>query len=129
MNPLIDNTVTKVWLASDGQAIKFDVENGDPIIATADGDCCSHTWIEGLDMPIYLLGKVVSVEDLMLGGDDSGELKFYGCKITTDKGVCVIDYRNSSNGYYGGDLVWPGEYHYGGVFDQNVSNNDWKEVV
>lgn len=32
-----------------------------------------------------------------------------GFKVTTDKGVIVIDYRNASNGYYGGSLSWPGE--------------------
>ena len=29
---------------------------------------------------------------------------YYGLKITTDNGRAVIDYRNSSNGYYGGSL-------------------------
>lgn len=37
-----------------------------------------------------------------------------------------------SNGYYGGNLVWPdaddSPYYYGGVFGQNVSNNQWGPV-
>ncbi len=45
-------------------------------------------------------------------------------------GACVIDYRNESNGYYGGDLVWPGKAHhfYGGVYGQNVSTERWVEA-
>lgn len=31
-------------------------------------------------------------------------VEYYGLKITTDKGRAVIDYRNNSNGYYGGSL-------------------------
>lgn len=30
---------------------------------------------------------------------------YYGLKITTEKGRAVIDYRNDSNGYYGGSLM------------------------
>lgn len=30
------------------------------------------------------------------------ELEDYGEKLSTQKGVCDIVYRNSSNGYYGG---------------------------
>ena len=57
-------------------------------------------------------------------------LQFYGFKITTTRGVCVIDFRNESNGYYGGELSWPNErYYYGGVFGQNVSAEDWKPVA
>lgn len=29
---------------------------------------------------------------------------FYGYQLTTNKGHCTISYRNSSNGYYGGNL-------------------------
>jgi hypothetical protein len=56
-------------------------------------------------------------------------LAFYGCKISTDKGEIVIDYRNDSNGYYGGNLSWPDDkYFYGGVYKQNVSAEVWRDV-
>ena len=55
-------------------------------------------------------------------------IQFYGFKVSTDKGVLVIDYRNESNGYYGGSLTWPGDYHYGGVFEQNISNGDFQDI-
>jgi hypothetical protein len=128
-NPLIGRTVVGVFIATDKKALRFDVEDGAAIVARADGDCCSSTWIESADAPEMLLGKVVSVEDLAM--PDSGQpdeyevVAYYGCKITTDKGRCVIDYRNKSNGYYGGDLRWPGDYYYGGVWGQNISTEEW----
>ena len=131
-NALIGKKVTAVWLASDKKAMRFDVADGEPIIARADGDCCSSTWIESLDMPALLIGTVSSVEDIAmpdLGNGDSECISYYGCRVTTDRGICVIDYRNESNGYYGGDLSWPGDSFYGGVYDQNVSNNDWKLIA
>jgi hypothetical protein len=30
------------------------------------------------------------------------ELKYYGVKITTEAGRAMIEFRNESNGYYGG---------------------------
>lgn len=78
--------------------------------------------------------KVIAVDDLEMPdlGDMDGcdVVAYYGCKITTDKGVIIIDYRNDSNGYYGGNLSWPDDnYFYGGVYNQNVSNEKWKELT
>ena len=134
-NPLIGKTVRAVHLADDKGAIRFDVDGCEPIIARADGDCCSHTWIEGLDTPSLLIGgEVTAVEDLAMPDlgqpDEYDVIEYYGCKITTTKGACVIDYRNSSNGYYGGSLSWPSDdYFYGGVYGQNVSKEEWKQVA
>lgn len=35
---------------------------------------------------------------------DPDEVKYYGLKITTEKGRAVVDFRNNSNGYYGGTI-------------------------
>ena len=78
--------------------------------------------------------KVLDMADLDLPGSVRNDEEFYclevyGLKITTDKGDLVIDYRNSSNGYYGGNLSWPDDgYFYGGVHGQNVSNEDWRPL-
>lgn len=139
---LLGKRTVAVHLASDKQALRFDVEGEKPSIARADGDCCSFSWIESLDAPGALLGTVTAVENLdmpdlgsgaeqTMSKTESGEcIKYYGCKITTEKGACVIDYRNDSNGYYGGSLSWDGEpWFYGGVFKQNKSNEDWKQIA
>lgn len=106
-------TITAVGVDSDGEHITFTIEGQPPVVLETEGDCCSYTWIESLDAPDALIGTVQSVEDIAM--PDLGSIgtekhtgvncvAYYGLKIITNKGICVIDYRNDSNGYYGGSL-------------------------
>jgi hypothetical protein len=121
----------EVYVSGDRMALKFVVDEGEEIIARCDADCCSYTWVEGVEM-CRLPATVKEVEDIAMpevgepgkqGGKHHGgtySVAFYGLKITTSRGHIVIDYRNDSNGYYGGSLSWPGDrYFYGGVHGQN----------
>lgn len=78
---------------------------------TTMGDCCSNTFIESVIEPFALTPGVtiVDVRDILMPYQLYDEsihecLKFYGLAIHTTKGIAIIDYRNSSNGYYGGSL-------------------------
>ena len=128
-------TITGINLAADKEAIQFLVEGHDPIIARCDADCCSHTWVEHIELPaLGFPAKVLKLEDVDLPGSKDNHpeydcLQVYGTKIITDKGEIIIDYRNSSNGYYGGSLSWPGEYFYGGVYEQNLSKEEWNPLT
>ena len=133
---LVGKTITGLKLAADKEAMLFETTDG-PIVAKVDGDCCSHSWIEGVELPA--LGfpcVVVSMGDLeMPNGAPTKtdfyeeEMTYYGYKIVTDRGEIVIDYRNSSNGYYGGSIHWPDDgYYNGGVHGQNVSKNEWQDI-
>ena len=133
---LIGKKLLKVFLAENKYSIRFDFDGGS-IIAYTYGDCCSCTWIEDVESPSHALGGIVqSVEDIDMPEKpyDKTEhdfLAFYGCKITTDKGSFVIDYRNSSNGYYSGSLTWPNDYLYEEARQQNADVDDstkWNEV-
>lgn len=136
---LVGKTITDIYLADDRQAIRFDVKDGQPIIARCDGDCCSTTWIEDIINPEALFNnEVIQVFDIDLPESmqqvtktDNYEevMEYYGCAIETSQGRCTIAYRNSSNGYYGGSLNWPSEYHYGGVHNQNVSSEKWNKLT
>jgi hypothetical protein len=126
-------TIKKVMIAKDKKAIKFITNEGD-IIARADGDCCSSSWIEHVELPAMgFPTKVVSEQDIEMpdlgNPNEYDEIAYYGYKITTDKGDMIIDYRNKSNGYYGGWLSWPSDRFYGGVFGQNVSDENWQELT
>ena len=118
--------VLQIDLAKDYTAVRFIVEGGNPIFALADGDCCSESWIEHVSIPAGgFPATVVGVSDIELPGSDDTHpeydcLRVYGLKISTDRGDIVIDYRNSSNGFYGGHLVWPG-----GVFWKGASDDDY----
>lgn len=135
---LVGKTVKEIFLADDREAIKFVLGDDSEIIARCDGDCCSHTWIEDVLAPEVAVGSpVLNVIDLELPEDlrtptktenYEEEMQYYGCAIETAKGRFTIAYRNSSNGYYGGNLAWPGESYYGGVHGQNESTEQWKLI-
>lgn len=129
---LLGRTLNKIRLAEDKTALLFVTKEGD-IKAKCDADCCSFTWVQHIEMPAHgLPAKVTSVEELEMPdlGDmpDRDVVAYYGLKIVTDKGEIIIDYRNDSNGYYGGNLSWPDDYHYGGVYGQNESKCIWVDV-
>lgn len=134
MNILVGKTLTAIHLAEDKEALKFDVEGGESVVARCAADCCSYTWVEHITLPA--LGfpcKVLRADDVDMPdlGDVPGMdcVQYYGFKIETDKGDILIDYRNESNGYYGGSLSWPGQRFYGGVYKQNVPNEAWQPVT
>lgn len=133
-NPLLGKTIKEIKIADDAQALLFILTDGE-IIARTDGDCCSHSWIEHIELPTELPATVLACSDLEMPSEDGyidpdqyEYISYYGYKIVTDKGDVIIDYRNSSNGYYGGSISF-GEEIYGGVFDQNISSENWREIV
>lgn len=72
------------------------------------GDCCSQSWIEHLEMPDDVAGATLLDIDesdcVEVEHPDHECLKVYRTTFKTDKGEVVLEYRNSSNGYYGGSL-------------------------
>lgn len=130
---LLNKTITDLQIATDKMALLF-ILGDEQLRVNVDADCCSHSWIEHIELPAGgFPALVLAIEDLEIEVEqDHSEhdcLTKYGLKITTDKGDLVIDYRNESNGYYGGDLVWPTDHFYGGVYGQNVSTADFKPVT
>lgn len=133
MNPLIGKTIASVQMTTDKKAIRFILEGGAEVVARADGGCCSSTWIEHISLPVLGFPAAVNgADDIDMPDpgtpEDAECVAYYGFKVETDKGPIVIDYRNESNGYYGGNLAWPDEYFYGGVYGQNVANEEWIDV-
>ena len=56
-----------------------------------------------------ICGTVTNVEEAPMPdlGDqpDHDVMAYYGLGITTEHGTAVVDFRNDSNGYYGGYLL------------------------
>ncbi len=104
---LLNKTILSVEIGEDGRRLTFLTHQG-PVVLLAQGDCCSSSWFESIDDRDALLGTVQGVEHIPMSnlGDQPGHdvMAYYGLKITTEKGRAVIDYRNDSNGYYGGYL-------------------------
>jgi hypothetical protein len=117
---LIGKRIKGFLIEPDGSYVTIEFDGHPAVRLQAYGDCCSTSWIESVDAPAALLGTVRDVEEIdmpNLGNIDGqrhkdvDQVSYYGLKITTDKGRCVIDYRNDSNGYYGGwlEVVAPPE--------------------
>lgn len=111
---LIGEDIQAFKLKKDGSQLTLYFNGKRSAVLVPEGDCCSYTWIESIDNEDALNGKILSVEDIEmpdLGNIDGkryegvDEVQYYGLKIVTENGDCVIDYRNSSNGCYGGTIV------------------------
>ena len=109
---LVGRYITDFEISEDRNDITFFLKNGKLVLACG-GDCCSTTWIESIDDSGALHGLVLSAEEVSMPDLGSvathfrpevDEVQYYGLKVTTENGRCVIDYRNDSNGYYGGNL-------------------------
>lgn len=80
----------------------------------AEKDCCSYSWFESINNPENLIdARVIGIEEKDEDyeeenfKEDSDEvIKIYGYTLKTYKGYTDIEFRNSSNGYYGGDCIF-----------------------
>lgn len=73
------------------------------------GNCCSTSWIEHIEGIDNLLGQVITdvIEIDIPETEDVSEYEVitkYGLRLLTAKGFFEMEYRNKSNGYYGGCL-------------------------
>jgi hypothetical protein len=114
LNGLIGKQVTGLFVSQGEGDLKFTLQDptDNPVLVSAAGDCCSETWFADIVGVANLIGGVVaSVEDLQgLPDVDDNRTRqevdqVYGVRVKTEKGDCDIIFRNSSNGYYGGELT------------------------
>ena len=118
---MLNKPLRSVELSNHKERITFRFQDGSHRSFGVEGDCCSQSWIEHLDVPNDLVGAVItSVED---GGGipwdghicleevnfsrscGHDHLQVYNTRFFTNRGTIVLEYRNDSNGYYGGCLV------------------------
>lgn len=117
---LVDRVILGATLSEDKTALILQLDHSEEAVFQTEGDCCSSTWIEHLTVPGdiryggrfmgFTSGSPVPTEDQHEhgNGDDYYEsLAYYGLAIRTTRGEIIVDYRNSSNGYYGGSIHGP----------------------
>jgi hypothetical protein len=112
---LVGRVIVSTRLSPDGSTITLFTDD-EQLIGTCCVECCSETWIEEvINLDALIDSPILDVQELDLPGHlrvptRTGHfedvMQYYGLQITTAKGACVIAYRNSSNGYYGGNLAW-----------------------
>lgn len=119
---LVGTRVRAVYLAADQESMALQCDTA-VFHGTCYSECCSHTYIYHISgIPALLSAPVTAVRELTFsprslegkareyamrhgGWEQDVEIQ-YGVQISTAAGVCTIDFRNYSNGYYGGSLDW-----------------------
>jgi hypothetical protein len=93
--------------AGEGTRLTFTTAEGD-YVYDAFGDCCSESWIESTDPLEELAGatilRIEEAETQRVDGtrDEVDDIDFV--TFVTTKGYWHLEFRNSSNGYYGGQM-------------------------
>lgn len=113
---LVGKVVLKIYMNED--FLKFETDQGN-VVFEVDGDCCSHSYFHDfigvkklLENGTVLSAKEISLElseDEQKKLDSDEDIKVYGFEIVTGhpqfgEQTSVFSFRNSSNGYYGGDM-------------------------
>lgn len=103
---LIGKLITGYTLSPSGEVLTLHTANGEDLKLNTYGDCCSETWIEHVTTPAFP-ATITAIDERDLG-EVPGVRQEYGQKYSTvfrtDKGNLEVEYRNDSNGYYGGSL-------------------------
>lgn len=111
---MLNRKLASVELDRGRDRITFKFQDGFERSFSVEGDCCSHSWIEHLEMPGDIVGAtLLDVDDSAPITQDHAEhdgeypecISVYNTSFKTDRGEIVLEFRNSSNGYYGGYLV------------------------
>lgn len=108
MKELIGKKIVAAYMSSDKTTLGFILEGGERLSYVTEGDCCSYSWIEHFSNSEYLAGsKVLGVQEIDVPGvvehPDHECLQCYGVKVVLEgRPAFEFEYRNSSNGYYGG---------------------------
>ena len=108
MQQLVGTTVRAVFMDKDTQHyILFRTNLGD-FVFVASGDCCSESWFSAVNgLSALIDNKVTQAVEVDMGDVDDGRSRqeydtLYRITLVTNRGACDIEFRNSSNGYYGG---------------------------
>lgn len=109
MDDIIGRTISRLFVGPGEECLVFDTDAGLIAFETF-ADCCSETWFADIVGVDALLGGTVTAvvtRELPDPDDDRSRQDVdsaYGFGLITNKGVCDVIFRNSSNGYYGGWL-------------------------
>ncbi len=111
LGPLMGRRIEAIRIDGDDQHyLTFDTDAG-AMHLEALGDCCSESWFYHVLGVKALLGHTIT--DIEIVKDDAEPPdtfsrqdydRIYGVNFRTTGGMVDVEFRNSSNGYYGGWL-------------------------
>ncbi len=107
LSDLVGRTIVEVRRSADDYSICLVDSTGEAHYFVAEGECCAHAYVEAVESPEFLLGRVTAVSEddaprQSGGSDDALDVTFY--RLSTAAGTCTIELRVEHNGYYGGCL-------------------------
>lgn len=110
LDSLIGKKITEFSINQQKTAIKFKADGVD-MCFEFDADCCSETWVEHLSFnkweSVFTINKIEQVKMEALHGTRQEVDELYGVIFKIDESKysdLYIEFRNSSNGYYGGSI-------------------------
>ncbi len=106
---LVGQIVSELWLAPNKQYIQLQLQGHRVVAFYTEAECCSHSWIEHISGVAALIGQpIIAAGQLDLPTPDQDpEVDFiqaYSSTLVTAHGLFELEFRNSSNGNYGGRL-------------------------
>jgi hypothetical protein len=108
--PMVGKTIMKVEMEEEHEVLRFTDSAGETYHYTLYAGCCSRTWIEHINGITQLLGHEVTGAALVpMDTIERGSWEYIRCysyRMTTQVGTFEVELRNSSNGYYGGELQY-----------------------
>jgi hypothetical protein len=109
---LIGKRIIAFLASPDREDIGFVCEDGSEFRYHAEGDCCSTSWVEHVTGLALCVGATVAevIEKPMVDNinaevemDRRDEcVEVWGYTLVTSRGYLDLEFRNGSNGYYGG---------------------------
>ena len=120
------SSITRSEGAYGDDRIALNFVDGGSLLFEVSADCCSSSWIEHVEGADDKEGAIfygmkdgegvpwdghVCEDNSDTGENECGHdcLAVYNTVFSTSKGDIVVEYRNDSNGYYGGSLNLVGE--------------------
>lgn len=113
---IVGRTLTAIRLDVAQEHLTLEFAAGEAVGFAVEADCCSETWFADIVNPELVLGQEITrCGEIELPAEPARLLderrtrqecdQFYGFELVSAKGVCIVAYRNSSNGYYGGSIM------------------------
>jgi len=100
--------ITEAWINDDKTLLILKGKERD-FSFYCEGDCCSESWIEHIHIP-FNFGVIEEIKHKFMDGligtrQESDRVYSYEFSFKGNKyDIFAIEFRNSSNGYYGGAL-------------------------
>jgi hypothetical protein len=104
---LVGKRIEEVAVSACGTWLALRLTDGPTVLCYTEADCCSSSWIEHINGEELFPATIQGVEETDVDARQDPEhdyLQVYETVFVTDKGRFTVEYRNASNGFYGGSL-------------------------